>query len=222
MPVKILMADDSTTIQKVIRIALSSYSIVIDEVKNSAELSTYLKHNHYHLLLVDSNLTGIDHLQDLSHIIAINKNIPSIILKGSFDPHNTQDFNKHNLPFVLKKPFSTQELINAIEKIGLKLKKKSYTTNKKEQEISSNNANTTANNIKDDLSLPLTSETTNSASQDKEKSPTITKEEISNKFKTCIKQLIIDEKGQFHREIKEIVNQIAKEQLPRIIETYCA
>ncbi len=57
MTKKILVADDSPTIQKVISITLSEEPFEIDECLNTKDLFEYIDEEDYSLLLLDINLS---------------------------------------------------------------------------------------------------------------------------------------------------------------------
>ena len=207
MATKILMADDSTTIQKVIKIALSNVLVDIDEAKNIAELNFHLSKSDYDLLLVDSNLAGIDHISQLADYIKKFKTIPVIILKGTFDPQLTLDFKKFEFEYILKKPFSTEELKKTIENTGVELQLKSSQL-KPEENTHIETAKSQQDYLKNKkfVKNQVLSSITSNDNKD---------------FKNIFSDSMFDKQGNIRKELKDVIENIVNTEANRLINLYC-
>ena len=111
---KILIADDSTTIQKVIQLAFEEYDADLVFVSNYNELVSELKKATYSAVICDSALTGLDEAQDFSNLKTTAGGVPIVLLKGSFESSNQQHVDAAGFSKVLKKPFDATELVSII------------------------------------------------------------------------------------------------------------
>jgi len=86
MTSKVLIADDSLTIQKVIGITLANSGYELVECLNEAELFRKIQSNHYDLILLDFNLSDSRSGYELAK--QINNSVPGaaiIVMLGTFD-----------------------------------------------------------------------------------------------------------------------------------------
>lgn len=111
---KILIADDSTTIQKVIQLAFEEHDADLVFVSNYIELVSELKKATYSAVICDSALTGLDEAQDFSNLKTTAGRVPIVLLKGSFESSNQQHVDAAGFSKVLKKPFDATELVSII------------------------------------------------------------------------------------------------------------
>ncbi len=83
---KILVADDSPTIQKVISITLANKDYVLESAHSEDELLDKLEGNSYNLVLLDYNLSDTATGNDLSREIR-KRNTDALIMAmlGTFD-----------------------------------------------------------------------------------------------------------------------------------------
>jgi len=117
MPKRILLADDSVTIQKVITLTFASEDFdltVVDNGEEAIERARYLKPD---LVMSDVAMPGKDGYRVCEAI----KNdpetawIPVLLLAGTFEPLNEEEASRVKADDHIVKPFESQELINKVK-----------------------------------------------------------------------------------------------------------
>lgn len=117
MRCRILVADDSTPIQKVIKIAFSKYQV---EILTAGSLSESLKESeraHPELVIADASLPGVAAASDFSRILAKSQGAAMIMLMGTYDSVRESDLRAAGFEVILKKPFDAIELLEACERM---------------------------------------------------------------------------------------------------------
>ncbi|TAN61251.1 response regulator [bacterium] len=122
MPKKILLADDSITIQKVITItfATEDYDIIIVGDGNSAvKKAKELKPD---LILADVSMPGKSGYEVCEAIKSdpVLRHIPVMLLAGTFEPLNKAEAERVKSDDSIVKPFESQELIEKVATLLLK------------------------------------------------------------------------------------------------------
>lgn len=112
----ILLADDSPTIQKVLRLALSDSPYDLHVVDNGVDALKKIQEVHPDLVLADVLLPGKDGYQVCEEIKA-RKNIPVVLLYGAFESIDEKRLKRIGADGSLKKPFATQELFKLIRQL---------------------------------------------------------------------------------------------------------
>ncbi|MBF0473566.1 MAG: response regulator, partial [Nitrospirae bacterium] len=116
MPKKLLAADDSVTIHKVIELILSDEDFVITAVHNGKEAIKSLKTLTPDIVLADIEMPELGGYE-LSKYIRDNmgdKKIPVILMASAFDTIDDAEVAKCGAIGYIKKPFEAQELLNKI------------------------------------------------------------------------------------------------------------
>jgi len=126
MTKKILLADDSITIQKVVRITLADGDYNLITVDNGTEALERLKTEQPDLVLADVVMPGKDGYQVCEEI---KKNpglahIPVILLAGSFEGFDEMKGAEAGADGYIIKPFESQTLISKVEEMLNKPKPK--------------------------------------------------------------------------------------------------
>ncbi|MBY0414902.1 MAG: response regulator [Bdellovibrionales bacterium] len=112
MASRILVADDSLTIQKVIGITLANSGYELVECVNEEDLFKKIQSSHFDLILLDFNLSDSKSGYDLSK--QINANIPSaaiIVMLGTFDSIDESQFAGCGILDKIVKPFESSKFI---------------------------------------------------------------------------------------------------------------
>lgn len=117
MPCRILVADDSTPIQKVIRIAFSKYHVDIVTAGSLAEAMKEAERTKPEFVIVDASLPGISTGSDFSKLVSKTANAAIVVLMGTYDSVREADIRSAGLSTILKKPFDAMELLEASEKL---------------------------------------------------------------------------------------------------------
>ncbi|MBI5560447.1 MAG: response regulator [Deltaproteobacteria bacterium] len=116
MPKKILLADDSVTIQKVVTLTLSSedYELIIAGDGNSAiEKIRKVKPD---LIMADIAMPGKNGYE-VCEIVKNDpqlKNVPVLLLSGTFETLDADEAEKAGADDHIVKPFESEELINKV------------------------------------------------------------------------------------------------------------
>lgn len=112
MTSRVLVADDSLTIQKVIGITLANSGYELVECLNEAELLRKVQSNHFDLILLDFNLSDSHSGYDLAK--QINKAMPDaaiIVMLGTFDTVDDSQFEACGISDKIIKPFESTKFI---------------------------------------------------------------------------------------------------------------
>lgn len=110
---KILIADDSLTIQKVIKITLASEPFELFECTDASKLENDLKEINPNIVLLDFNLsedkTGYDLSRDIKNL---NSNTKILMLFGTFDTIDDGLLEESGVNHKIVKPFDGTKFIN--------------------------------------------------------------------------------------------------------------
>jgi len=112
---RILVADDSDTIQKVVRIALSRQPLKIEVASSWLDASGKVG-SGIALLLLDVNLPGVgsDPVR-LKEVVASAGAVPILVMQGSHDRSLSEATLKEcGISHVIQKPFDSNELIGMV------------------------------------------------------------------------------------------------------------
>ena len=112
MTSKILVADDSLTIQKVIGITLASSGYVLSESLNDVDLLKKIDSNSFDLVLLDFNLSDSKTGYELAKLIHNkNPNAAIIVMLGTFDTVDESQFLDCGISDKIVKPFESNKFI---------------------------------------------------------------------------------------------------------------
>lgn len=158
---KILLADDSETMGKIIHIILRNHQVTLEQSYQSQETLAFLDSKCYDLLILSSSLKGLHTLQELKKLNEQIKTPPILLLTSSHTEKEQIDYHKEGFPFILDKPFTKKELILKIEECGLKLenlkqakkisRQEKKSLQKEEEELDFHSYNTSQDNTKPQL-----------------------------------------------------------------------
>jgi DNA-binding response OmpR family regulator len=112
MTSRVLVADDSLTIQKVIGITLANSGYELVECVNEEELFRKIESNHFDLILLDFNLSDSRSGYELSK--QINNVMPGaaiIVMLGTFDSIDEGQFSSCGISDKIVKPFESSKFI---------------------------------------------------------------------------------------------------------------
>ncbi len=117
MAAKLLLAEDSLTIQKVFELALKQTGISLTVVDNGADAIRLAKEISPDLVVADVSLPGKDGFEVAAELGAPETGhpVPVLILAGTLAPFNEERFQDCRAAGVLFKPFESQELIDKVE-----------------------------------------------------------------------------------------------------------
>lgn len=110
----ILVVDDSITIQKVIKIALSKYDVDLKMTGSLIEAKSEISKFKPHLMIIDAHLSGVSSAADFQKL-ATEASAPIILLVGSYESFDDTNFREAGFRYFLKKPFEAQDLLNMVK-----------------------------------------------------------------------------------------------------------
>ncbi len=122
MTVKILLADDSLTIQKIVRLAFSAEDAVVETVSDGDAALNAIKAFTPDIVLADVHMPGCngyeicERIKEDPHLGPI----PVILLVGAFETFDEAEAARVRCDKHLTKPFDTEELIRTVYSLAEK------------------------------------------------------------------------------------------------------
>ena len=119
MPKKILLADDSVTIQKVVELTFSEGDYQVSCVSNGKQAIEHLDKDRPDILLCDIIMPEMSGY-DVAEYIKKNPKysaIPVILLTGTFEPFDEERAMKTGAETYVTKPFDSKMLIDKVESL---------------------------------------------------------------------------------------------------------
>ncbi|HYX37931.1 MAG TPA: response regulator [Oligoflexus sp.] len=107
-----LVIDDSSTIQRVIKLAFQGYDVVITEADSCQDAAREIMSQPPSLVIADAALGGVQGVQDFLALKAHAPLAPFIILEGSYDNIDEAQFRAAGFQHFLKKPFDGAQLLS--------------------------------------------------------------------------------------------------------------
>lgn len=113
---KMLLADDSITIQKVVELVLAEEGFEIKAVNNGEEALAAIETFQPDVVLADIEMPKMNGYQLCEKLKAhpLTKNVPVILLSGAFEPLDEELARHVKADSFVIKPFESQELISKI------------------------------------------------------------------------------------------------------------
>ena len=119
MPKKILLADDSITIQKVVELTFSDGDYEVIAVNNGAKAIQKLSEMRPDIILSDIIMPEKNGYEVCEYVKSHPdfRTIPVILLTGTFEPFDPDRADKAGCDAVVTKPFESQSLIHKVEEL---------------------------------------------------------------------------------------------------------
>jgi CheY-like chemotaxis protein len=117
MAKKILLADDSVTIQKVVELTFMDEDYEVAAVSNGDEALAQLDELAPDLVIADVHMPGADGYQVCREVKQKRPGLPVLLLVGTFEPFQEEDVEAAGADGFLKKPFDSQELLRRVEEL---------------------------------------------------------------------------------------------------------
>src|SRR5947209_4817421 len=117
MPKKILLADDSITIQKVVELTFSDGDYEVIAVNNGAKAIQKLSEMRPDIILSDIIMPEKNGYEVCEYVKSHPefRTIPVVLLTGTFEPFDPDRADKAGCDAVVTKPFESQSLIHKVE-----------------------------------------------------------------------------------------------------------
>jgi len=116
---KLLLADDSVTIQKVVTLTFAGENVEIDSVSDGSSALEKARTLHPDIVLADVSMPGLNGYQLCERI----KNDPQltdtpvILLVGTFEPFDEAEASRVHCDGHLTKPFESSRLVEAVQSL---------------------------------------------------------------------------------------------------------
>jgi CheY-like chemotaxis protein len=119
MASKILVADDSITIQKVISITLANESVELVEAKSEDELFEKIANEKFSLVLLDFNLSESKSGYELAkHIKSSSPETRILAMLGTFDTAENDKVEEAGIDELVVKPFESSKFISKCRELA--------------------------------------------------------------------------------------------------------
>lgn len=116
MTLKLLIADDSATIQKVVRLAFEETDTLIESVTHGDEVGEVLNSFRPNVVLADISMPGMNGYQ-ICALVKENpefSDVPVVLLVGTFEKFDESEADRVHYDARLTKPFDPSELVNVV------------------------------------------------------------------------------------------------------------
>src|SRR5437764_10887597 len=114
---RILLADDSVTIQKVIELTFMDEDFAVTAVSNGDEALAQLASVQPDLVIADVHMPGANGYEVCRRAKAWRPGLPVLLLVGTFEPFDEGEAKAAGADSHLKKPFDSQELLQRVEEL---------------------------------------------------------------------------------------------------------
>ena len=117
---KLLLADDSITVQRVIELTFSDEGLDIVTVGDGAQAIEHLRHDRADIVLADLNMPNVDgyavaeHVKRTPDLVATTR---VVLLTGAFEPVDRDRAQKLGVDGILAKPFEPQVAIELVRQL---------------------------------------------------------------------------------------------------------
>lgn len=119
MGTKLLLADDSITIQKVVGIIFANDDYDITVVDNGVSALEKAREQQPDLMLVDALMPGKSGYEVCQEVRgdATLKNVPLLLMIGAFEPFDEEKAHQSGADAVISKPFESQQLVEKVREL---------------------------------------------------------------------------------------------------------
>lgn len=114
---RILLADDSVTIQKVIELTFMDEDYEVRAVSNGDEAVALLHEVNPDFVIADVHMPGANGYEVCRRAKQARPGVPVLLLVGTFEPFDEGQARAAGADSFLKKPFDSQELLQRVEEL---------------------------------------------------------------------------------------------------------
>jgi CheY-like chemotaxis protein len=114
---RILLADDSVTIQKVIELTFMDEDYEVRAVSNGDEAVALLSEMKPDFVIADVHMPGANGYEVCRRAKALRPELPVLLLVGTFEPFDEAQAAAVGADSFLKKPFDSQELLQRVDEL---------------------------------------------------------------------------------------------------------
>src|SRR4051812_11841988 len=112
---RILLADDSVTIQKVVELTFMDEDFEVVAVSNGDEAVARLAEVQPDVVIADIHMPGANGYEVCRQVKQWRPGTPVLLLVGTFEPFQDEEARRAGADGHLKKPFDSQELLRRVE-----------------------------------------------------------------------------------------------------------
>src|ERR1700724_1598615 len=114
---RILLADDSVTIQKVIELTFMAHDYEVRAVGNGDEALAMLTALQVDFVIADVHMPGASGYEVCRRSKQQRPEVPVLLLVGTFEPFDEAQARECGADSYLKKPFDSQELLGRVHEL---------------------------------------------------------------------------------------------------------
>src|SRR3954463_13017557 len=114
---RILLADDSVTIQKVIELTFMDEDFEVRAVSNGDEALALLSEVKPDFVIADVHMPGANGYEVCRKSKQLRISVPVLLLVGTFEPFDENEARAAGADSFLKKPFDSQELLQRVQEL---------------------------------------------------------------------------------------------------------
>src|SRR5436309_11086548 len=114
---RILLADDSVTIQKVIELTFMDEDFEVRAVSNGDEALALLPEASPDFVIADVHMPGANGYEVCRRSKQLRAEVPVLLLVGTFEPFDENEARSAGADSFLKKPFDSQELLQRVQEL---------------------------------------------------------------------------------------------------------
>jgi CheY-like chemotaxis protein len=114
---RILLADDSVTIQKVIELTFMDEDYEVRAVSNGDDAVKLLSEINPDFVIADVHMPGANGYEVCRRAKQLRPSLPVLLLVGTFEPFDEGEARAAGADSHLKKPFDSQELLQRVEEL---------------------------------------------------------------------------------------------------------
>lgn len=114
---KILLADDSVTIRKVVELSFMEEEYELAAVADGRAALEKLEESAPDLVIADVHMGEVGGFEVCKESKKRYPEVPVLMLVGTFEPFDPSDIEKHGADAFLKKPFDSQDLLNEVGRL---------------------------------------------------------------------------------------------------------
>jgi len=134
MSIKLLFADDSVTIQKVVELAFESEDVEVTTVSSGDKVIEKLTESRPDIIIADVVMPGMNGIELCERLKKDENysNIPVLLLRNEFDEFDADVLLKTGADDCITKPFKSEELVKKIKELAAKKTVLNYTLSEAE------------------------------------------------------------------------------------------
>ena len=117
MSKRVLVVDDSTTIQKIFKIAFSPYSVDVPVTSSFIEAVNEVDKTKPDIVVLDAGLLGVEKAKHLSSLQSKCPGTPFVLLVGSHEKIDMEELKTRGFSHFLKKPFEVQDILKVLSEV---------------------------------------------------------------------------------------------------------